>query len=162
MSVAIGGAGNPDRIASNIVTGIGFLGAGVIFHGKNHISGITTAATIWTVAAVGMGIGAGYYFASACASLSILFILAVLPSLQKQIDRLNQSRSFYIRSHRESNAVMLCEGEMKRLKIKYKLIRQVRDGEKIYLTWTLHGRSENMSSFFESMFKAEYIDFMES
>lgn len=45
-----------DRIASNIVTGIGFLGAGVIFKSDNRINGITTAATIWAVAALGMGV----------------------------------------------------------------------------------------------------------
>ena len=68
MSVGIGPT-NPDRIAANIVTGIGFLGAGVIFRGENRINGITTAATIWAVAAVGMGIGGGYYFAAGCGSL---------------------------------------------------------------------------------------------
>ena len=46
MSIWIGQANNPDRIASNIVTGIGFLGAGVIFRGDNRVNGITTAATI--------------------------------------------------------------------------------------------------------------------
>ncbi|MEN2401260.1 MgtC/SapB family protein [Flavobacterium sp. MC2016-06] len=162
MSMAIGGSANPDRIASNIVTGIGFLGAGVIFRGDNRISGITTAATIWAVAAVGMGIGAGFYFASACASLSILFILAVLPFLQERIDRLNQSRSFYIRCSITSNAVLLCEEEMKAQHIKHKLMRQVRDGEKLHLTWQLQGKSVNMAAFFDNMFKADYIDFMES
>src|SRR5215211_7630780 len=52
---------SPDRIASNIVTGIGFLGAGVIFKSDNRINGITTAATIWANAALGMGIAGGYY-----------------------------------------------------------------------------------------------------
>jgi len=79
MSKAIGSPGNADRIASNIVTGIGFLGAGVIFRGgENRVSGITTAATIWAVAAIGMGIGAGYYFAAASASILIIFVLAIL------------------------------------------------------------------------------------
>ena len=78
MSKAIGSPNNEDRIASNIVTGIGFLGAGVIFRGgENRVSGITTAATIWTVAAVGMGIGAGYYFAAASASVLIIFMMRV-------------------------------------------------------------------------------------
>src|SRR5215218_6551325 len=47
---------SPDRIASNNVTGIGFLGAGVIYRSDNRVNGITTAATIWAVAAMGMGI----------------------------------------------------------------------------------------------------------
>ncbi len=61
LSQFIGGAGNPDRIASNIVTGIGFVGAGVIFKETLHskVNGITTAAMIWVTAALGMGIGAG-------------------------------------------------------------------------------------------------------
>src|SRR6059058_333529 len=53
--------GSTDRIASNIVTGIGFLGAGVIFKSDNRVNGITTAATIWAVAAMGMGIADGLY-----------------------------------------------------------------------------------------------------
>src|ERR1700761_4010181 len=54
FSQYIGGAGNPDRIASNIVTGIGFVGAGVIFKGDtSKVNGITTAAMIWVTAALG-------------------------------------------------------------------------------------------------------------
>src|ERR1700753_4248925 len=97
MSIAIGAPANADRIASNIITGIGFLGAGVIFRGENRINGITTAATIWAVAAVGMGIGSGYYFAAGCASVLILFILVVLPYLQRMIDQINQSKLLTVR-----------------------------------------------------------------
>src|SRR5215217_6741755 len=60
FSILIGNSTN-DRIASNIVTGIGFLGAGVIFKSDNRINGITTAATIWATAALGMGIADGAY-----------------------------------------------------------------------------------------------------
>jgi putative Mg2+ transporter-C (MgtC) family protein len=64
MSATIGGPNNPDRITADIVTGIGFLGVGIIFKANNRINGINIAATIWTVAAVGLGIGMGYYFAT--------------------------------------------------------------------------------------------------
>src|SRR5215204_307094 len=60
FSIHISGSTN-DRIASNIVTGIGFLGAGVIFQNDNRINGLTTAAAIWVTAALGMGIAGGYY-----------------------------------------------------------------------------------------------------
>src|SRR5215203_338064 len=60
FSIHISGGTN-DRIASNIVTGIGFLGAGVIFKSDNQIKGLTTAATIWATAALGMGIADGEY-----------------------------------------------------------------------------------------------------
>ena len=58
LSMVIGN-GSEDRIASNIITGIGFLGAGVIFKDGLSISGITTATTIWITAALGMAVGAG-------------------------------------------------------------------------------------------------------
>ena len=72
FSQMIGAGNNPDRIASNIATGIGFVGAGVIFKGEVGVNGITTAAMIWVTAALGMGIGAGYEWVSviACSSAS--------------------------------------------------------------------------------------------
>jgi putative Mg2+ transporter-C (MgtC) family protein len=60
-SISVTQGGSVDRIAANIVSGIGFIGAGVIFKGDNRINGITTAATIWVTAALGMTIGMGLY-----------------------------------------------------------------------------------------------------
>ncbi len=62
--------GDSGRVAAQIVTGIGFLGAGVILHGKRVVSGMTTAASIWVAAAIGMAVGAGY--AGSALLLSIL------------------------------------------------------------------------------------------
>ena len=62
--------GDSGRVAAQIVTGIGFLGAGVILHGRRIVSGVTTAAIIWVAAAIGMAVGAGYVFAGL--GLSIL------------------------------------------------------------------------------------------
>src|SRR5688572_23866577 len=55
------GSGTDDRISANIITGIGFIGAGVIFKDKMSVMGLTTAAVIWTAAAIGMTAGIGYY-----------------------------------------------------------------------------------------------------
>jgi putative Mg2+ transporter-C (MgtC) family protein len=63
------------RIASNIVQGIGFLGAGVILRERGSVTGLTTAATIFVVAALGMGAGAGLFRASGVACLLVLFVL---------------------------------------------------------------------------------------
>ena len=59
-----GSANDPGRVAAGIVAGVGFLGGGVIFKHHGNVSGITTAATVWVAAALGMGIGAGEYAAS--------------------------------------------------------------------------------------------------
>src|SRR5579872_4781158 len=93
FSELIGGAhGTPDRIASNVVVGIGFVGAGVIFKGdtRSKASGVTTAAMIWVTAALGMGIGAGYEMISFVACLLVIFVLITFSLLEKWIDRVNQ------------------------------------------------------------------------
>jgi putative Mg2+ transporter-C (MgtC) family protein len=141
MSIIIGGHANADRIASNIVTGIGFLGAGVIFHGDNRVNGITTAATIWAVAAVGMGIGAGYYFASACACVLILFVLAVLPYVETYIDILHQTKTYTIRCDFSEGSLDHYEQLMAGYKLKYRLIRQMKHDAEWILTWEVRGHS---------------------
>src|SRR5690349_20628949 len=87
---------SPDRIASNIVTGIGLLGAGVIFKSDNRIIGITTAAAIWAVAALGMGIADGLYLLVAVSTAIVLSALLLLTKLENLIDRVNQSHTYKI------------------------------------------------------------------
>jgi len=70
--------GDSGRVAAQIVTGIGFLGAGVILHGRGTVSGTTTAATIWVIAAIGMLAGAGYPCAALGVSLLIRFLLLLV------------------------------------------------------------------------------------
>lgn len=69
---------DPSRIAAQIVSGIGFLGAGMIFVRKQAISGLTTAAGVWTTAAVGMAIGAKLYFIGLSATVLVLLIQIIL------------------------------------------------------------------------------------
>jgi putative Mg2+ transporter-C (MgtC) family protein len=63
--------GDSGRVAAQIVTGIGFLGAGVILHGRRMVSGVTTAAIIWVAAAIGMAVGSGYVFAGLALSFLV-------------------------------------------------------------------------------------------
>lgn len=66
------------RIPAQIVSGIGFLGGGVILHSKNNISGITTAATIWITACLGIGVGFGYFIIVVPATMVLLLFMYVL------------------------------------------------------------------------------------
>lgn len=157
MSKLIGEAGNPDRIAANIVTGIGFLGAGVIFRGENRVNGITTAASIWAVAAVGMGIGAGFYFASASASILILFVLALLPYLEKTIDKVNQAKLYLITSPFNYDSVATFENLLKKNKLKFKLAKQIKDGDELLTTWQVQGHQKNHQQFINTMLSDKTI-----
>lgn len=153
MSIRIGGAGNADRIASNIVTGIGFLGAGVIFRGENRVNGITTAATIWAVAAVGMGIGAGYYFASACASILIIIVLAILPFLEQLIDRLNQTKIYSIECVFSAQATHQFECLLNEHSLKYKLTTQIKKENDLSVCWVVQGHADNHEKFIAAVMK---------
>jgi len=73
---AFGAASDPSRVAAGVVAGIGFLGAGAILHRQGGIvEGLTTAATIWAIAAIGLAAGAGFYVASAVTTAIVLIIL---------------------------------------------------------------------------------------
>ncbi|HEX7517761.1 MAG TPA: MgtC/SapB family protein [Chthoniobacterales bacterium] len=78
LSFEIGGPNDRARIAAQIVTGIGFLGAGAIIRGKFGITGLTSAATIWAVSAMGMLVGAGYVGAGLGLSVLILAVLTII------------------------------------------------------------------------------------
>jgi len=69
------GGSDPARVAAQIVTGIGFLGAGTIFRSEGLVLGLTTAASIWAVAAIGMAVAVGMYAMSAAATVIMLLVL---------------------------------------------------------------------------------------
>jgi putative Mg2+ transporter-C (MgtC) family protein len=73
------------RIAAQIVSGIGFLGAGALFRDGDGVRGMTTAATIWLVAAIGMAAGAGSYFIASAATLLALVVLILLRPLSAAV-----------------------------------------------------------------------------
>jgi len=73
---------DPSRVAAQVVSGIGFLGAGSIILRNEAVKGLTTAASLWAVAAVGLAVGGGLYFASIAATVIILIILAGLKPVE--------------------------------------------------------------------------------
>lgn len=75
--------GDPSRIAAQVLTGIGFIGAGTIIHKKDNVEGLTTAAGLWAVSAIGMAIGFGWYFQAVIASAMMFFVLAVKSAKNK-------------------------------------------------------------------------------
>src|SRR5262245_16861847 len=88
VSVEMASAGGTsDRIAAQIVTGIGFLGAGAILRGRADVHGMTTAATIWVNAAVGMAAGAGYPLLATIATAITLVVLLALAPIDALLER---------------------------------------------------------------------------
>lgn len=77
----------PDRVASNIVTGVGFLGAGAIMRGRGTIHGLTTAATVWVNAALGAAAGAGMYHLALIGGAITLAVLLILGPIEYRVER---------------------------------------------------------------------------
>jgi putative Mg2+ transporter-C (MgtC) family protein len=96
FSLKIGGEEDPVRIAANVVSGVGFLGAGAILRGAGGIVGLTTAATIWLAAAFGVGIGGGEFLFAAVAAIMVLLILMVFPRLEAWIDNLRNAVTYEV------------------------------------------------------------------
>lgn len=80
--------GDPARIAAQVVTGIGFIGAGTILRHGGNVRGLTTAASLWSVAGVGMASGAGLYYVAAGGAVLVLVVLAIFDRLERAVRKM--------------------------------------------------------------------------
>ncbi len=131
-----------DRIAANILTGLGFLCAGVIFKDENRISGITTATTIWMVAALGMAIGAGYIALGLYGTILVLVILSLLTYLEKLVEEFNLIRDYKMICHYEQGLSHYYEQLFKQYGLKAKHVLQVLKSDEIILHWNISGKRQ--------------------
>lgn len=96
FSIRIAGDKDPGRIAANIVTGVGFLGAGVVLRNEGRIVGLTTASIVWLTAAIGMGIGSNQYALAFTTALFMFLILWVFPYIERIINNFREERIYEI------------------------------------------------------------------
>lgn len=149
LSIKIG-IGNPDRLAANIITGIGFLGAGVIFKGDNKIEGITTATTIWATASIGMAVGSGYVYLSLLGTALILFILHSLTYLQNFIDNNHKIREYKI-AVTSSEQIRHCEELFRNNNLKHLMIGQQYTLGNLSTTWRLTGKNKRHETLIKQL-----------
>lgn len=91
--------GDPARLAAQVVSGIGFLGAGAILRYGTSIKGLTTATSLWTIAIVGLAVGAGHYISAVAATGLLLIILVLLNIIEKRFIRTYTTVSLTIEAH---------------------------------------------------------------
>ena len=152
FSVTLGGPSEYTRVASNIVTGIGFLGAGTILRERGRIGGLTTAATIWLAAALGMGIGAGEIKFVLAATGVTLVILLIFPRMVAWIDRIREARTYKIEL-REANIERLDQlrkmFKSHRLRVAESHIEL--NGESLVTEWRTVGAPWNQEKFVKAL-----------
>ncbi|CAH1205066.1 Protein SapB [Paenibacillus plantiphilus] len=89
---------DPARLAAAVITGIGFLGAGTILFTGKSITGLTTAASLWVVSAIGLAVGSGFYFASVTSTVLVLLILWALNKIERKYVKGKKQYLFKIES----------------------------------------------------------------
>lgn len=155
FSKLIGVDNAPERIASNVVVGIGFVGAGAIFKGTgfNSVNGLTTAAMIWITAALGMGIGAGYELISVVSCALIMLVLFLFGKWEVRIERLSQIREYKIVCKFEDETLHRFEKLFSDHKLKYKNTSQSKYDDEIKSEWVVRGSEKNHDNFINTILK---------
>jgi putative Mg2+ transporter-C (MgtC) family protein len=87
---------DPNRVGAQIVSGIGFLGAGTIIQSRGGVKGMTTAATIWVVAAIGMTVGAGYLIVATFFTLTVLVVLNMISPLYRLLEKEKDYKTYHV------------------------------------------------------------------
>ena len=152
LSIKIGPT-SQDRIASNIVTGIGFLGAGVIFKEENRVKGLTTACVIWIVAAIGMAVGSGYFIQAIGVTGVVLLSLLVFPYVENVADRRFTRRTYRIvkkfqNEDLDNYDLIFRQHKLKANRGKHQLANGIITG-----TWDAIGSPAKHHEFVETMLK---------
>ena len=153
LSIKIG-VENPDRLAANIITGIGFLGAGVIFKDDNKIGGITTATTIWASASLGMCVGSGYVYLALLGTALVMAILSLLTYLQDYIDNHHKIREYKITTSSQSDFAY-CESIFTKHHLSFIITRQQYGQGVLATTWRLSGKNSHHLALIQQLMDDE-------
>ncbi len=150
-SLKIGGSEDPVRIAASIVSGVGFLGAGAIMRGEGRVMGLTTAATIWLAAALGVGIGGGHYLLSCAAGLVVLAVLWFFPTVEGWIDNIRETKVYQITCQTDRAKFIQLEETFRQCGLrargeKHKL------GDEMLCTWVASGAPKDHDRLTELLF----------
>lgn len=145
LSLRYGDPREPTRIAAAVVTGVGFIGAGAILQSRHRILGLTTAATIWMAAAVGMVIGVGEYYLSAVILVFMLIVLWVFPKVEKLIDNRRSFRSYMVVCPLDNGIVKEIEHLFDNSGLTVRLLSRDKDGDQMTLRYQSFGHPEKQS-----------------
>jgi putative Mg2+ transporter-C (MgtC) family protein len=152
------GAGTDDRISANIITGIGFIGAGVIFKDKMSVLGLTTAAVIWTAAAIGMTTGIGYHSLAFVFTIITLIVLVMVDKLEFLISRMNKSKIMNINFNSSNiDQLHLLEDVIKQHHLKSKRLELYKAEAGLSIVMQISGIKRNVDKLNETMISMEVI-----
>ncbi|CAM3656231.1 MgtC/SapB family protein [Sphingobacterium prati] len=146
------GAQTDDRISANIITGIGFIGAGVIFKDKISVHGLTTAAVIWTSAAIGMTAGIGYHALALCLTLITLGVLLMVTRVERIIAQL-QKEQFLSVTFRDPNFYQIenLESVLQTKGLNLERMEIAKDDDHLIVVFKVSGKKELLVEMSETL-----------
>lgn len=147
-----------DRIAANIVTGIGFLGAGVIYQGKFTVQGLTTAAVIWSMAGVGMVIGFERYTLGIILTFCMVMILSLFQKMEDLLADIYYMRTIHV-TFQDIQMSHLGEFEnfMKDHKVKLQRKGLEKKGEHLTVVYDITGKRQNIRRANDAIISLDYV-----
>lgn len=146
------GAGSDDRISANIITGIGFIGAGVIFKDKISVRGLTTAAVIWTSAAIGMTTGIGYHALALCLTIITLGVLLMVTRVEKMIAQLQKQTLLSVTfSGPDFNQIELLESTLSTRGLTLERMEVTKDNNKLMAVFRVSGKKKFLVAMYETL-----------
>ena len=145
------------RIAAQIVSGIGFLGAGAIIRRGEAVLGLTTAATIWFVASIGMGVGAGYYVISSIGTALALAILLLFRKFETVVDRFHTTRTYHVILSADDDAVRELSLALDSCELRVLGSKQVKSENRYVYEITLTGRKAKHNPLLEKLLKSPTV-----
>jgi putative Mg2+ transporter-C (MgtC) family protein len=149
--------GQDIRIATGIVSGVGFLGAGAILRDGNHISGITTAAGIWVTAAIGMGMGGGQYVTTGAATVFVLMILWLFPRISHRIKTLQDERTYTVTCDISAKQLAEMQGWIEKCDLTVKSFERQKAKDEMICIWDLAGKRACHTAFVKRLFDDPHV-----
>lgn len=140
-------ADSPDRVAANIVTGVGFIGGGVIFKEGFSVSGLTTAATIWLSAAFGMAAGSNNYLIAFVGLGLAIIILSTFEYLREFVEFFRESRKYKIHFPITKMSVLDIDEQILTHKLKFKKHKITRKGHIVELVYEIYASERKLEQF---------------
>jgi putative Mg2+ transporter-C (MgtC) family protein len=157
ISLMLGDGNNQGRIAANIVTGIGFLGAGAIYRDKISIRGLTTATTIWISAALGMAIGCGQFHLAFTVTTIVMVILLSFSWFQKIIDTVNQEKIYKFKLDNDTKHIVYLETLFHKYDLRCIRIKQERHADEITVIFKAEGKEKCHAVLIDALYQEATI-----
>ncbi|MCD0487610.1 MgtC/SapB family protein [Pedobacter sp. MC2016-14] len=146
------GTGADDRIAANIITGIGFIGAGVIFKDQVSVRGLTTAAVIWTSAAIGMTTGIGYHALAFVFTIITLIILLMVSKIEKLIGKLQKQKIVSVTFRNgDFNQIRQLEEKLQDYELLIERLQVSKSEDMLTVIWQVSGKKRYLNQLSETL-----------